>query len=107
MCVHVHTYLEIAISIFYFLLPIKHLVSKQMFIKGQLCARHCTVLAVVRMMLGENHWECCSTWYCNHSPSSVSNTKQTLKTHTFVNLINTMLAYTNYNIWLLTCLFFY
>ena len=53
MYVHIHRYFELAIcKDFHFLLAIKCLL-KHMFIKAQLCARRCTVLAVVRMMLDE------------------------------------------------------
>lgn len=52
---HIHRYLELAIcKDFHFLLAIKCLL-KQAFIKAQLCARHCIVSAVVRMMLDETH----------------------------------------------------
>lgn len=52
---HIHRYFELAIcKDFHFLLAIKCLL-KQTFIKAQLCARHCIVLAVVRMMLDGIH----------------------------------------------------
>lgn len=73
--------------------------------KAQLYARHCTVLAV-QEMLDETHVTVnaavfgivviCLSLCLTHS--------RKLKTQPLANLMNTVLAFTNYNIGLLMCL---
>ena len=58
VCVYLyaHIYFDLAVyRDFHFLLPIKCLVIKQMFMKAQLCTRHCPVLVVLLEMLDETH----------------------------------------------------
>lgn len=102
MYVHIQIYLELSISkILIFFLPIKHLLIKHMFLTAQLCARHCTVLAVVRMILYEIHETVnpvafgavavCLALCLTHSRNS--------KHIHWLILINTILAYYLYDCW--------